>query len=106
MLLPVLKKLKNRHVRVIINTRAPSEHDTYLRHEAEQALATLQAIGVQVIFTSSHHRKIAIVDRNILWEGSLNILSQNKSLEVMRRIESTPLAWQMIRFARLDKLMN
>jgi len=106
MLLPTLQKLKSRHVRVVINTRDPNEHDNYLRSEATQAMATLQHAGIHVIFTESHHRKLAILDRSILWEGSLNILSQNDSREMMRRVESTKLAWQMVHFTKLDALMN
>jgi uncharacterized protein (DUF58 family) len=105
-LLPVLQKLKSRHVKVIVNTRDPNEHDNYLRSEAHQVLAGFQQIGVQVIYTEGHHRKMAVLDRNILWEGSLNILSQNNSREVMRRTVSTRLAWQMVHFTKLDLLIN
>lgn len=101
-LLPHLKELKKSRVRIVINTRNPEEHDIYLRDEARKCLALLLEIGVQVIFSESLHRKTATLDRNILWEGSLNILSQNNSLEVMRRTESTRLCWQMLKFSDLD----
>jgi succinylglutamate desuccinylase len=101
-LLPYLQDLKKNRVRVVINTRNPEEHDIYLRDEARKCLALLLEIGAQVIFSESLHRKTAIIDRNILWEGSLNILSQNNSQEVMRRTESAELGWQMIRFSGLD----
>ena len=105
-LMPTIKKLKSRKVRVAINTRNPEEHDNFLRSEAQSAIGLLQSEGVQVIFTEGHHRKLAILDRNILWEGSLNILSQKDSREMMRRTVSTVLSWQMVRFTKLDKLMN
>jgi phosphatidylserine/phosphatidylglycerophosphate/cardiolipin synthase-like enzyme len=103
----ILEKLEERKVRVAINTRDPEDHDSeYMREEAREALSTLQHIGVQVLFTENHHRKLAIIDRRVLYEGSLNVLSQNRSCEVMRRIESVQLAWQMIRFTKIDKYMN
>jgi phosphatidylserine/phosphatidylglycerophosphate/cardiolipin synthase-like enzyme len=103
-LLPTFKKLKDRRVRVVVNTRNPRElDDEYRREDTLSAIASLQMIGVQVLFTVGHHRKLAILDRNIIYEGSLNILSQNNSCEIMRRIESTQLVWQMIRFIGLDK---
>lgn len=105
-LLPVIKSLKKNRVRIVVNTRNPEEHDKYMCEEARKSLALLLEAGVQVIFSESLHRKTAIIDRNILWEGSLNILSQNESLEVMRRTESSKLAWHMVRFSKLDKLMN
>lgn len=106
LMLPIFEKLKTRRVKVVINTREPQRHDSYMRSEAERALPMLQAIGIQVIYTQNHHRKVAVLDRNILWEGSLNILSQSDSREMMRRIVSSTLAWQMVRFTKLDSLMN
>lgn len=105
-LLPHLKELKKNRVRIVINTRNPEEHDLYLREESRKCLALLLEIGVQVIFSESLHRKTAILDRDILWEGSLNILSQNDSQEVMRRTESTQLSWQMVRFSGLGELIS
>lgn len=103
-LLPVLQKLKEQRVRIVINTRDPlTSEDEYQREDAYHALSNLQHIGVHVLYTGGHHRKLVILDRKILYEGSLNVLSQNNSTEVMRRIESTQLAWQMVRFVGLDK---
>lgn len=106
-LLPVLEKLKSRKVRIVINTRDPeAQDDEYLRGEARRALSKLQHMGVHVLYTTGHHRKIAILDRSVLYEGSLNILSQNDSAEVMRRIESAQLAWEMTRFINVDTLIR
>ncbi len=103
-LLPTLQKLKARKVRIVVNTRDPQEHDEgYHRDEARRALASLQRLGVHVLYTGGHHRKLVILDRKVLYEGSLNVLSQNSSSEVMRRIESAQLSWQMIRFVGLDE---
>lgn len=105
-LLPTLKQLKKKHIKVIVNTRNPEEHDKFMCAEARKSLSLLLESGVQVIFSESLHRKTAIIDRNILWEGSLNVLSQNDSLEVMRRTESSKLAWQMVRFTHLDDVIS
>ena len=106
-LLPILQRLKTQHVRVVVNTRDPEEQDCeYLKSEARIGISSLQHLGVHVLFTGGHHRKLAILDRNILYEGSLNILSQNKSREVMRRTESTQLAWQMARFVKIDNFIR
>lgn len=104
--LPTLEKLKARKVRIAINTRDPRTHDEgYRQDDAHRAISKLQHMGIQVLYTGNHHRKVAILDRKILYEGSLNILSQNDSCEVMRRIESTQLAWQMARFIGIDHLL-
>lgn len=104
-LLPALQKLKARKVRIIINTKDPRELDEDRREEAYRVIASLQHKGIQVIFTHGHHRKLAIIDRSILYEGSLNILSQNRSTEIMRRTESVRMAWEMVRFVGVDKAL-
>ncbi|MGH7157452.1 MAG: phospholipase D-like domain-containing protein [Candidatus Saccharimonadales bacterium] len=103
-LLPTLQKLKSRKVRIVINNRDPHEHDEgYHREDAHRAVAKLQHMGVHVLYTGGHHRKLVVVDRKVLYEGSHNVLSQNNSSEVMRRIDSEQLASQMIAFIGLDK---
>jgi len=104
-LLPTLQMLKERRVRIIINTKDPIELDEERRDDAYRSVASLQHKGIQVIYTHGHHRKIAIIDRSILYEGSLNILSQNRSSEIMRRTESVQLAWQMARFVGADRFV-
>ena len=106
-LLPTLQKLKEQKVRIVINTRDPQTNDDEdCRVDAHRAISKLQHIGVHVLYTGGHHRKLVIVDRRVLYKGSLNVLSQNNSSEIMRRIESAQLAWQMVRFSKPDKLMN
>jgi hypothetical protein len=106
LLLPVLRKMVTRGGRVTINTRHPAEHEDYMRTEAEEGIVLLQNIGVEILFTGGHHRKLAILDRTILWEGSLNILSQNDSCEIMRRIDSVDLANQMLQFTKLTHYLH
>lgn len=87
-------------------TRPPEEHAENLRVQAEGELGELEIMGVQVLLcVGNHHRKLAILDRKILWEGSLNILSQARSREIMRRIESTKLAMQMFNFLKLERIV-
>jgi hypothetical protein len=105
-LLPIFQKLKERKVRIVINTRDPQTNDDEDRREdARIAISKLQHIGVHVLYTGGHHRKIVVIDRRILFEGSLNVLSQSNSPEIMRRIESVQLAWQMVRFIGVDKYL-
>ena len=95
-LMPLLRKLRQRGVRVTVNTRDPKEHDVEYEHQARLAIHEMQELGVAVLYTVRHHRKLAIIDGEILYEGSLNILSQIDSCEIMRRTVSEQLAWQMI----------
>ncbi len=101
-LLPILTNLQQKGVRVIVNTKPTEEHDDMMASQAEQALVAIQDIGVKILFTSGHHRKIAIID-DILYEGSLNILSQNDSCELMRRTDDPSSVREILRFIKLEK---
>ncbi|MDN5274784.1 MAG: hypothetical protein JWP06_685 [Candidatus Saccharibacteria bacterium] len=103
MILPTLISLKSRDTKIIVNTRDPLGQEGYMRLEAERSIELLQDAGITIFVTGGHHRKLVILDRTILYEGSLNVLSQNDSCEVMRRIESMHLASQMIEFVGLDR---
>ena len=100
---PILSRLIRRGVIVAINTKPVEEHNTLLSNMAYSGIAILQDIGVKVIVTAGHHRKLAVIDDDIIWEGSLNILSQNDSCEIMRRICSKQMTSQMLRFLNLDR---
>jgi len=101
-LYPSFRRLTKRGVHIVINTRDPKEHEYRMLEEAKQAISVLQSLDVVVMFTEKHHRKLALVDRAILYEGSLNILSQSVSCEVMRRIESANLAAEMLEFIKIS----
>jgi len=101
--MPVLKALRARGVRVVVNTKPYEEHDQSLYEQSVSVIAALQNIGVTVLMTVGHHRKLAIIDEDILWEGSLNILSQYDICEFMRRMQSKTLVTQMEIFVKINR---
>lgn len=106
MFMPVFKNLLSQGVKIYIMTRDPKEHSETMEVQSEYAISCFERIGVQVLLCmGNHHRKLAILDREVLWEGSLNILSQNYSREIMRRIESKELALEMFDFLKLQKFL-
>lgn len=101
---PVFISLIDRGVKVFIITRDPSEHTEGYEDQSEEAASFCEALGIQVLLcTGNHHRKLAILDRKILWEGSLNILSQTKSREIMRRLEGGGFAEDMFNFLNFGR---
>ena len=102
----LFKKLIERGVKIYIITRNPKEHEIGMEIQSEDAITWCEAMGIQVLMcVGNHHRKLAILDRKTLWEGSLNILSQTWSREIMRRIEGQELALQMFNFLKLAKFL-
>lgn len=104
-LLPAFKDAVRQGVRIVVNTRDPYEITPYDAF-AVDAIAELQSIGVEVLYTGKHHRKLAVFDRTILWEGSLNILSQYDSCEIMRRICSRSLSEEVINFTGINDYLG
>ena len=104
-LLPTLIKLRQRGVRILINTRDPREHDMEYAAQAENAVAALQELGITVLFTVKHHRKIVVIDEEVFYEGSLNVLSFYDSCEIMRRTVSVSEAKILIKFIGLNRYL-
>ena len=103
---PVFEKLVKREVRIYFITRDPKEHDESMEIQSEEEIRYCEILGIQVLLCiGNHHRKLAILDRKILWEGSLNILSQTHSREIMRRIENKAITMEIFSFLKLDKII-
>lgn len=103
-LTPVFEHLINKGVKIFVLTRQTKEHDTGMKYQAANEIRNFESLGITVLpFIGYVHRKLALIDRSILWEGSLNILSQRDSHEIMRRFEGKETAQQMMTFLKLDK---
>ncbi len=106
MLFPIFRELIKRNVKVFIFTRDPREHSDGYEYQSEAEIQRFEEIGVQVFLcTGNHHRKLAMLDREILWEGSLNILSQVKSREIMRRIDDRVTTQEMFDFLKFSRFI-
>lgn len=105
-LMPALRKLSRCGVQVVVNTRHPEDHEGDYCRQAAEAVVTLQDMGAVVLYTGGHHRKLAIIDRKVFYEGSLNILSYRDSCEIMRRVASSVEAKKLLRFIGLTKYVG
>jgi phosphatidylserine/phosphatidylglycerophosphate/cardiolipin synthase-like enzyme len=106
-LLPIFARLINKGIKIYIITRNPREHNGKYVFESDREIQRLENSGIQVLLCDgNHHRKLAVIDREILWEGSLNILSQTKSREVMRRINSKQITTDMLNFLKLEQIFR
>lgn len=98
-----LKELQHRNIALFIFTRPIEEHENIMKAEVALALKDYEAVGAIISYLPGYiHQKAAIIDREILWEGSLNILSQRKSREMMRRIFDETVARQVIAYLNIS----
>jgi len=106
MLYPVFEELIKKGVKVFVVTRDPHEHTKIYKEQSEFEIQRFERLGVQVLLcVGNHHRKLAMLDRQILWEGSLNILSQTKSREIMRRIDSNTITMDTFNFLKFSNIL-
>ncbi|MFH9353767.1 AAA domain-containing protein [Kitasatospora sp. NPDC017646] len=73
-------------VRVVVHTRSPEEQREATgaaRHQKQ--IDVLRAVGCQVDFRERMHEKVLILDRAVLWHGSLNLLAGSGPTDLMMR---------------------
>jgi phosphatidylserine/phosphatidylglycerophosphate/cardiolipin synthase-like enzyme len=59
-------------------------------------LALLIAAGIEVVFKSNIHQKFAVFDQNIIWYGSINLLSFGRAEESIMRLENPGIADELL----------
>ena len=96
------ESLVKKGVKVFIITRHPEEHDSFMAEQAEAGIQFFEKLGIQVLMNKTHHRKIAMIDRKVVWKGSLNILSHHNSREFMEREEDEPKVMALFSFLKYD----
>lgn len=102
----VFEQLVKRGVAVYIITRHPEEHDSLMAEQSEAGIRYFEDLGIQVLLCKSHHRKLAIIDREVVWKGSLNILSHRNTREFMEREENRQKAEELYRFLKYDRVSD
>jgi len=84
LLFPILASLSVKGFQVFIITRNPNEHEWKYVLQSELELRRFENAGIQVLLCDgNHHRKLAIIDR-----------------EIMRRIKSKSLTCKMFNFLK------
>ena len=100
---PTIEKLIDRNIDIFIFTRPIEEYENIIQPQIECALKRLEELGVCIFYPGRYiHQKVAIVDREVLWEGSLNILSHRASNEMMRRTVHAESATQVMHYIGLN----
>ena len=85
-LLPLFREVLSGGVTIDVYCRPPEYRRDRVHVQDPEACTMLETIGVKVRKVKDLHQKVVIIDQSVAWNGSLNILSQSESLEVMHRI--------------------
>lgn len=102
----IFLKLKKRNINLFVITRPVEEYELLQQAQVKSAIGDFEDWGITVFCPEGYiHEKVAIIDRQILWEGSLNVLSQRESREIMRRTTKKESAMQVLSYLKINKLL-
>lgn len=88
-LLPFLRDSLNKGCNIIVITKTIDEVSPGLQSQKQKCEMELTKIGIHVIHKKGMHEKVIIIDDDIVWIGSLNVLSfGGTTKEVMCKIIS------------------
>ena len=99
---PILQSLAARDVRIDIYAKPRNEQPESLQDTFDVVERGLKRRGTHFHVRPGMHEKIGVIDRKILWHGSLNILSHNDTRESMLRFESSDLVEEVLKDLKIS----
>lgn len=83
-------------VTVIVLTRPTESFSDTSRQKVSELVNDLSNSGVRVVTKDLIHQKFAVIDRRVVWYGSINLLSYGRSEESMMRFENREIAEELL----------
>jgi len=93
--IPLLKAALQDSAGVEVLTRPAGDYKD--SHTVSGILELLEAAGVKVTCKADIHQKFTIIDRHIVWYGSINLLGYGRSEETLIRLESASIAGELLK---------
>jgi phosphatidylserine/phosphatidylglycerophosphate/cardiolipin synthase-like enzyme len=84
------------NVKTIIMTRPYEDFKETDRLILQNTLDALKNEGINLLFKSNIHQKFAVIDRRIVWYGSINLLSFGSAEESIMRLENSNIANELV----------
>jgi hypothetical protein len=98
------KSMREQGIEIKLHTRPVNQQTGEMANQSEIVIRQLRDIGVKVTERRNMHQKVAIIDMDVAWEGSLNILSHRDSGEQMRRFIGQSAIEEIERNLELSKI--
>ena len=81
---------------ITIITKPASEYRIGAAEEVKELLDQLSEAGFTVICRANMHQKFIVIDEQVIWYGSINLLSFNRTSETMLRFVSKEIAGEIV----------
>ena len=95
--------LQLRGVSVVVLTLDPEDYPDDGRDQHKSHIEHLISSGVNVIPRHKYRERFAIIDKSLVWYGSMTLLSNEKEDDSMMRINNPAVAEELLEFAALFK---
>ncbi|MFZ2633535.1 MAG: DEAD/DEAH box helicase family protein [Desulfosalsimonadaceae bacterium] len=92
-----LKTAIGKKLRIIVVTRSPEDFKPKDHPGLQVTLDLLKNNGISIVFKSNIHQKFTVMDKKIVWYGSINLLSYGSAQESIMRIESINIAGELMK---------
>jgi phosphatidylserine/phosphatidylglycerophosphate/cardiolipin synthase-like enzyme len=92
-----LKQALANNVKVCVVTRPSGDFPGKNLSSWNDTIELMKMAGVVIVFKSNIHQKFSIIDQRIVWYGSINLLSYGNSEESIMRINSTNIAYELMK---------
>ena len=102
----ILKDLGERHdlgVKITLLTLPADSYPKERIEKTKELLAELTELGVTVIEKQGMHEHFSVIDREIVWYGSVNLLSNAKEEDNLMRVKSKEIAQELLEIGFMDK---
>lgn len=93
-----------RGVRIVVFTLPPADYPEEYKAKADAHIQRLRQLAIDVVPMQGLHEHLAIIDKNAVWYGSVNILSRNKENDIIIRLEDSQMSRDLS--LHLGKLAN
>lgn len=80
----------------VVTRPAENFPDEKSRAAVLETAALLEQNGIEITYKSDFHQKFTVIDNRIVWYGSVNFLSFGTHEESLMRIDSRPIAEQLL----------
>ena len=94
--------LQLRGVSVVVLTLDPEDYPEDGRDQHKSHIEHLISAGVNVITRHKYRERFAIIDKSLVWYGSMTLLSNEKEDDSLMRISNPAIAEELLEFAVLQ----
>jgi phosphatidylserine/phosphatidylglycerophosphate/cardiolipin synthase-like enzyme len=92
-----LRTALDKSINIIVIARPSEDFLSEDRIAVKNMLEQLKDNRINVVLKSNIHQKFAVIDQQIVWYGSINLLSYGNAQESIMRIESLNIANELIK---------